>query len=475
MRLNMGCGFNHLDGYKNCDIEPSCNPDIVMDMEKVPWPFEDNSACTLVFNHSLEHVGQLRETFLAIIKEIYRVARPDATIKINVPNPNHPDFLGDPTHVRAITPQMLVTFDQSVNEDWIRRGLPGTPMGKYLGVDFETTKFVDHQGVWYEIVLKARKKAVESVVIEEPKKTVTLCRLGGLGDVCMMLAAAGAVKKTVGWRVEVITGSPYVKLAQHCPHVDRVIGPDLVSNQAQREVINLGPAHFGQQPGHQIDNYLKAIGVVADDKDKCLDLTYRSWGYNLPVKKRVVLHPGITDPNRTWPLEHWNELAIMLIRAGYEVGVIGSKDSADGRSMFTLDDKEVIDMTRQSNDEDPLIGTLNAFNHSDLLVSADSGPIQLAGASDIAIVGIYSVVSGKQRLPFRRGKQGWNAIAVEPDCPYHPCYGHMREFPRENLGKFFAEWCPNYNLLPGIQKYGCMKSISPQQVFTACIELLEKK
>ena len=52
--------------------------------------------------HVLEHLGRDTDTFLAIWKELYRVAAPGATVRIVVPHPRHQDFLQDPTHVRAM-------------------------------------------------------------------------------------------------------------------------------------------------------------------------------------------------------------------------------------------------------------------------------------------------------------------------------------------------------------------------------------
>lgn len=474
MKLNMGCGFRKLDSYVNVDIEPSCNPDVVMDMEKIPWPFEDDSAEEMVFIHSLEHVGQLKETFLSIVKEIYRVCQNGAMIRINVPNPNHPDFLGDPTHVRPITPQMLVTFNQKVNDDWISRGLPGTPMGKYLGVDFEMVGHEDHGGVWYEIVLKCRKEVKESVVeiksqvTEKPQREINLCRWGGLGDVCIMLAAACGIHRETGWKIGVYTNLLYKEIVDMCPHVTYL---DVYNDKttSPRDFFDLGSAWFGQHQGHQIDNYLTRIGVDVRDKFKRLDLDFvPSFLGCKSTKKWVVLHPGITDPNRTWPEKHWKSLSEMLINSGYSVRVIGKRNSSDGRSMFDIDVSGVVDCSDGSYTD-----LLNTFHHSDLLVSADSGPIQLAGATDIAILGIYSVVSGNQRLPFRHGKLGWNAVAVEPKCPYHPCYHHMKQFPSEGLGRYFAEWCPD-KLDDHCEPFICMRTISPELVFSKCIDLLEK-
>lgn len=43
----------------------------------------------------------------------------------------------DPTHVRAITPQVLSLFSRGENDRWAQQGASNTPLAHYLGVDFE--------------------------------------------------------------------------------------------------------------------------------------------------------------------------------------------------------------------------------------------------------------------------------------------------------------------------------------------------
>jgi predicted SAM-dependent methyltransferase len=142
MKLNLGCGQNKLAGFVNIDKFAQCQPDLVMDLEITPWSFESSSVDTVMMNHSLEHMGQQTSVFLAIVQELYRVCKPGAHIQVNVPHPRHRDFLNDPTHVRAITPEMWALFSKSNCVHWAEVGASNSPLALYLDVDFEVVEFM---------------------------------------------------------------------------------------------------------------------------------------------------------------------------------------------------------------------------------------------------------------------------------------------------------------------------------------------
>lgn len=136
MRLNLGCGLKKIEGWVNVDRSPACEPDAVVNLEEFPWPFADDSAEEVVLRHVLEHLGATPDIYLGIFRELYRVCAPDARIRITVPHPRHDDFLSDPTHVRPVTPQGLELFDRAKNREWAAKGMPNSPLGLYLDVDF---------------------------------------------------------------------------------------------------------------------------------------------------------------------------------------------------------------------------------------------------------------------------------------------------------------------------------------------------
>ncbi len=139
LKLNLGCGNNLIPGYTNVDRYGS--PDLVLDLETFPWPWEDDSVSEIQMTHVLEHLGESTRTYFSIIQELYRICQNGAVIHIAVPHPRHDDFLDDPSHVRAITPDGLMMFSRKHNEEWIAKGCSNSTLAMSLNVDFEIASF----------------------------------------------------------------------------------------------------------------------------------------------------------------------------------------------------------------------------------------------------------------------------------------------------------------------------------------------
>jgi len=321
-----------------------------------------------------------------------------------------------------------------------------------------------------------------------------LFRTGGLGDVVMALAAAQAMKALTGDQILLVTSRAFGDIARACPHVDHVLHIESLSPLEQRAIdlgqrlrrfYDLNPVAFGLAREHQVDAYLWAAGLEAPAAQKQIQLVLpgavvqrtRAKARRAGVRERsVVLHPAVGDPNRTWPQERWTELARLLGERGYPVVLIGATDRHKGAQ--PLPDCGAISLIGHLD----ALETVALLRDSLALITTDSGPVQLAGATEAAIVGIYSVVRGRNRLPFRHGQPGWNAIAIEPDCPSFGCYRHLNRPEvaaplleavvggRASLAQALGEWC----VQPESQ-YACLRSrVRPDAVMTALLDLLER-
>ncbi len=138
--MNLGCGSRKMEGWLNVDRFAGCQPDQVVDLEQLPWPWPDGCASEVRLSHVLEHLGQQPDAWLGIISELYRICAPGARVFIVVPHPRHDSFLIDPTHVRPVTAEGLAMFSQARNRRLQAAGFANTPLGLMIGVDFDVEK-----------------------------------------------------------------------------------------------------------------------------------------------------------------------------------------------------------------------------------------------------------------------------------------------------------------------------------------------
>jgi hypothetical protein len=150
LRLNLGCGMNRLEGYVNVDRYGE--PDVLHDLEVVPWPWPNDSVSEVLLKHVMEHLGRDPKTYLEIMQELYRVCEEGATIRIVVPHHRHDYFFNDPTHVRAVTADGMNLFSQRLNRRWMAQGYSHSPLGIYLGIDFETVEVkLEPSRLWFKL------------------------------------------------------------------------------------------------------------------------------------------------------------------------------------------------------------------------------------------------------------------------------------------------------------------------------------
>ena len=80
--LNLGCGFNKMRGFINVDAYDICKPDVVWDLNKMPWPWPDNTIDHIFAAHILEHL----EDWWGAFKECARILKPMGTLEVRVPD-----------------------------------------------------------------------------------------------------------------------------------------------------------------------------------------------------------------------------------------------------------------------------------------------------------------------------------------------------------------------------------------------------
>ena len=92
--LNIGHGRKRLPEAINVDITSTTGPDVVHDLNRLPWPFPDRHFREVLAYDVIEHLNDT----VATMGEIHRVCRHGAVVQITVPHFSCANAFTDPTH-----------------------------------------------------------------------------------------------------------------------------------------------------------------------------------------------------------------------------------------------------------------------------------------------------------------------------------------------------------------------------------------
>jgi SAM-dependent methyltransferase len=121
-KLNLGSGELRKEGYINVDWNDITNPDVKHDLNKVPYPFLDDTFDLIEASHVLEHLDKP----FTIMKELHRILKPEGRLIVKVPH-----FSRGFTHAEH-SHGFDVTFPLYFDDRFTKSG--------YYGVDFKLDK-----------------------------------------------------------------------------------------------------------------------------------------------------------------------------------------------------------------------------------------------------------------------------------------------------------------------------------------------
>ena len=81
-KLNLGAGEDFRAGYVNIDWQKETHPDVVHDLNALPYPFSDGEFDLIEASHVLEHLD--RPFF--VMRELHRILKPGGTLIVKVPH-----------------------------------------------------------------------------------------------------------------------------------------------------------------------------------------------------------------------------------------------------------------------------------------------------------------------------------------------------------------------------------------------------
>jgi SAM-dependent methyltransferase len=113
MRINFGSGKDYREGYLNCDISNNNQVDKIVNIEK-RLPFKDNSVDEILLRMVLEHTQKPIE----VMKEIYRICKNKAKVKIIVPYFSCENAFSNITHYHQFSYTSFDLFETSHSQHW---------------------------------------------------------------------------------------------------------------------------------------------------------------------------------------------------------------------------------------------------------------------------------------------------------------------------------------------------------------------
>jgi SAM-dependent methyltransferase len=127
IKINLGCGSepNLEAGWVNVDILPLDKVDVIHDLNKYPYPFEDESADEIKAIDVIEHLDDP----MKFVKECHRILRHGGKLFMTTPHWQSKNLWIDPSHKRGYDEQSMDYFD------------PDTDFGKWYGYYSPDRKF----------------------------------------------------------------------------------------------------------------------------------------------------------------------------------------------------------------------------------------------------------------------------------------------------------------------------------------------
>lgn len=146
-KLDLACGQSVPAGFEGVDIWPGAHH--VVDLQRYPWPFEDESVLEIRCNHYIEHIpmefvihrplsdrckdgvrGTLHDCYeagcpqwpskdalFAFFDECYRILVPDGWLHVTWPSHRSDRAFQDPTHRRFPTAQTMCYMSEQWRRD----------------------------------------------------------------------------------------------------------------------------------------------------------------------------------------------------------------------------------------------------------------------------------------------------------------------------------------------------------------------
>lgn len=177
--LDLGCGRNKHKGAIGIDFNEDTDADIIHDLNKFPYPFNDNEFDRIFASHVLEHLDDVVKT----MEEIHRIAKPNAIVVIDAPFFTSLDAFADPTHKHFFSARSFDYFTGDLGEFsyyshaefrkltveirfWEWKRLRGFRLQNWIGLGLLANKFTKVYEIFFAHIFPAKEIHYELQIIK---------------------------------------------------------------------------------------------------------------------------------------------------------------------------------------------------------------------------------------------------------------------------------------------------------------------
>ena len=146
MKLDIGCGNTKREGWVRLDKRADVEPDIIWDIEDVPWynvdlylsPIKPDSYEEILMSHVIEHVKPWNQ--ITVMDECWRILIPNGLLRISTPAGGSWRWWQDPTHCcgwNEMTPNYFTPAKEEVYKiyrpkPWILESMVRSNIGDFF-------------------------------------------------------------------------------------------------------------------------------------------------------------------------------------------------------------------------------------------------------------------------------------------------------------------------------------------------------
>jgi ADP-heptose:LPS heptosyltransferase len=313
-----------------------------------------------------------------------------------------------------------------------------------------------HKNFNWDYIIDDTNKILEKYKNKNMSNIYYLIHSTSFGDTLASTPTIRYLSKSHRKKINVVTHNKNV--FNNNPYVESLLSFEEFNNSNISDIVKYESfTYAGRKDGNGIEKKFSHIDVrqihAMDLGFQLLpeDMSYdyyanpQSLSLDLP-EKYVVLHITSNWANRTWDYKNWvnlikwlkdNQIFTVLIGAGYREELHHSySDKPLDKECPMFDDYYGLDLTNQGSMSDMWW----VINGAKCLITMDSGPLHLAGTTDVEIIQLGSAINPKLRSPYRHGTQDYKYHYLLGTCNLH---------------------C-NSNLFYNVKEWGDINSVPPQ-------------